>query len=106
MAVPEFQAFFLPVLKEAADGGPHRVRDLIEPVCDQLHVSAEDREKLLPSGKQPTVDNRVFWTAKYLRESGLLSSPRRGEVQITPLGSGSHWQIDDVYIDPSVMRVG
>src|SRR5690242_10955932 len=87
MAVPEFQAFFLPVLKEAADGGPHRVRDLIEPVCDQLHVSAEDREKLLPSGKQPTVDNRVFWTAKYLRESGLLSSPRRGEVQITPLGS-------------------
>ena len=35
----------------------------------------------------------------------LLSSSA-ARIQITPLGSGSHWQIDDVYIDPSVMRVG
>lgn len=34
----------------------------------------------------------------------LCSSSAR--IQITPLGSGSHWQVDDVYIDPSVMRVG
>jgi hypothetical protein len=27
-------------------------------------------------------------------------------VEITPLGSGSRWQIDDLYIDPSVIRVG
>lgn len=35
----------------------------------------------------------------------LLSSST-ARIQITPLGSGSHWQIDDVFIDPSVMRVG
>jgi hypothetical protein len=34
----------------------------------------------------------------------LASSSAR--IQITPLGSGSHWQIDDLYIDPSVMRIG
>jgi hypothetical protein len=35
-----------------------------------------------------------------------LVSSSSARIQITPLGSGSHWQIDDVYIDPSVMRVG
>jgi hypothetical protein len=35
----------------------------------------------------------------------LLSSSS-ARIQITPLGSGSHWQIDDLYIDPSVMRIG
>jgi hypothetical protein len=27
-------------------------------------------------------------------------------VEITPLGSGSKWRIDDLYIDPSVIRFG
>jgi hypothetical protein len=35
----------------------------------------------------------------------LLSSSS-ARIQVTPLGSGSKWQIDDVYIDPSVMRIG
>lgn len=35
----------------------------------------------------------------------LLSSSS-ARIQITPLGAGSHWQIDDLYIDPSVMRIG
>jgi len=35
-----------------------------------------------------------------------LVSSSSARIQITPLGSGSHWQIDDVYIDPSVMRIG
>lgn len=35
----------------------------------------------------------------------LLSSSS-ARIEITPLGSGSHWQIDDLYIDPSVMRFG
>jgi len=35
----------------------------------------------------------------------LLSSSS-ARIQITPIGSGSHWQIDDLYIDPSVMRIG
>ncbi|HEX3226204.1 MAG TPA: hypothetical protein VHQ89_08910 [Gaiellaceae bacterium] len=35
-----------------------------------------------------------------------LVSSSSARVQITPLGSGSRWQIDDLYIDPSVMRIG
>jgi hypothetical protein len=35
----------------------------------------------------------------------LLSSTS-ARIQITPLGSGSRWQIDDLYIDPYISRVG
>jgi hypothetical protein len=35
----------------------------------------------------------------------LLSSTS-ARIQITPLGSGSRWQIDDVYIDPAIQRIG
>ena len=35
----------------------------------------------------------------------LLSSTS-ARIQITPLGAGSRWQIDDVYIDPCIDRIG
>ncbi len=35
----------------------------------------------------------------------LLSSSS-ARIQVTPLGSGSRWQIDDVYIDPAIQRIG
>jgi hypothetical protein len=35
----------------------------------------------------------------------LLSSTS-ARIQITPLGSGSRWQIDDLYIDPCIGRIG
>jgi hypothetical protein len=31
---------------------------------------------------------------------------RSARIQITPLGFGSRWQIDDVYIDPCIGRIG
>jgi hypothetical protein len=27
-------------------------------------------------------------------------------IEITPLGGGSNWQIDDLYVDPCVVRIG
>jgi len=35
-----------------------------------------------------------------------LVSSSSARVQITPLGSGSRWQIDDLYIDPAISRLG
>jgi hypothetical protein len=35
-----------------------------------------------------------------------LVSSSSARIQITPLGSGSRWQIDDLYIDPCLGRLG
>lgn len=35
-----------------------------------------------------------------------LVSSSSARIEITPLGSGSRWQIDDLYIDPCLSRLG
>ena len=39
-----------------------------------------------PSGAQPVFYNRVMWARFYLVKAGLLTSPKRGMMQITPRG--------------------
>ena len=54
------------------------------------------------------------WTpTSKLNSSGGLQVPllpilgsTSARVEITPLGAGSNWRIDDLYIDPSVIRIG
>ena len=51
-----------------------------------MHVTAEDRAILLPSGTQPLFTNRVGWTVTHLAQAGLLDRPARGVTQITARG--------------------
>lgn len=86
MAVPEFQNFLLPLLRTSGDALEHRVRDLIPILATELGLNDEDRAKLLPSGGQTVVANRVFWAATYLRKAGLLTAAGRGTVRISEEG--------------------
>ncbi len=60
--------------------------DLYEILADQKHLSADDRAELLPSGKQFTYRNRIAWARTYLQKAGLLETPGKGTVLITPAG--------------------
>lgn len=86
MAIPDYQALMLPVLKLAQDGQIHRFRDAIEKLADEFSLTDEERRELLPSGAQAVFDNRVGWARSYLQQAGLLSSPKRGYFQITQSG--------------------
>jgi restriction system protein len=59
MTVPDYQTLMLPLLKFAADEKEHRVRDAVEYLSNEFHLSSEDRESLLPSGKQTFISSRV-----------------------------------------------
>ena len=41
---------------------------------------------MLPSGTAPLFDNRIGWARTYLKQAGLLTSPKRGIFQITERG--------------------
>ena len=41
---------------------------------------------MLPSGRQPTFDNRVGWARTYLAKAGLLEAPKRGVFRISDHG--------------------
>ncbi len=86
MAVPDYQTLMLPLLRLAADDQDHRFRDAVETLADDFGLSPEDRTELLPSGQQPLFNNRVGWANTYLKQAGLLESPRRGLFRITQRG--------------------
>lgn len=77
MAIPDYQALMLPVLRVAAEGKT-RVPMAAEKIADQLGLSEEEREELLPSGKQAVLHNRIHWAKFYMSKAGLIESPSRG----------------------------
>ena len=85
MAVPGFQSFLRPVLDQYADGAEGRARDLSDVVAARLQLSASDLEETIPSG-EPRFLNRLYWAHSYLKQAGLLESPRRGIYRLSPLG--------------------
>jgi len=86
MAIPDYQAFMLPLLKLAGDGQQHSMREAYEALADEFALTEEERGDLLPSGQQPTFENRVGWAKTYLKKAGLLDSPKRGFFQVTRAG--------------------
>ncbi|MGQ0761463.1 MAG: restriction endonuclease [Acidobacteriota bacterium] len=87
MAIPDYQSIMLPLLQIAGDGNTHQFRASVEALSQQFGLSEVDRRELLPSGKQPTFDNRVGWARTYMTKAGLLESPKRGLFRITDQGS-------------------
>ena len=102
MTIPDYQSIMLPLLELAADGNEHSLREAIESLSNQLGLTAKERRELLPSGRQPTFDNRVGWARTYMKKAGLLESTRRGYFRITKRGldvlDKQPAQIDNAYL--------
>ena len=72
-------------------------------LAELMHVTAEDRAVLLPSGSQPLFTNRVAWAVTHLAQAGLLDRPARGITQITARGHEVLQQCPD-RVDMKVLR--
>lgn len=103
MAVRGYQEFMLPLLKLAASGPEHTLSEALTSLALQLRISAEDQERMLPSGVQTQYKNRVSWALTYLTKSLLLEKTGRGKFKIAPRGlevlSSSPAAIDNRFLD-------
>lgn len=86
MPIPDFQSVMRPVLAAIQGGEQKHMADVLEEVCDHFGLTEEERALRLPSGKQTYIKNRVGWARTYMKKAGLLTSPKRGEIQITERG--------------------
>lgn len=86
MTIPGFQELMLPVLKFVAGADEVRTGDVIARIEAAFDLGHEEREQLLPSGKQTVVANRTHWAITYLAKTGLLERTARGRVRITDHG--------------------
>lgn len=85
MPIPDFQTLMLPVLR-LADAGEIKVAEAVDRIADEFALTDQEREELLPSGRQAKIANRVHWSVTYLVKAGLVERPRRGHFAITPKG--------------------
>jgi len=101
MPIPDYQSLMRPVLEAAAEGEV-RIGDVVEKLADQLGLSEDERNELLPSGKQSLLANRVHWAKTYLKQAGLVESTRRAHFQITERGrtalATAPRKIDNAYL--------
>lgn len=83
--IPDYQTLMRPVLELAARGET-KVSDAVEELSVAFDLTESERSELLPSGKQTKIANRVHWARTYLKQAGLLRSPKRGYFEITASG--------------------
>lgn len=99
MAIPDYQSLMLPVLQIAA-AGETRVPGAAQDVADRLSLTADEREEMLPSGKQRLLHNRIHWAKFYMAKAGLIETPARGVFVASAAGrellanSPSHIDVD------------
>ncbi len=84
--IPNYQRIMLPLLKSISDGRVHKFSDLVESISNHFGLTDEEKNELLPSGKQGVIDNRVGWSRFYLIKAGLIRAERRGYIQISESG--------------------
>ncbi len=75
----------LPVLRSVASG-PAAISDVVERVAEELRLTDDERNVMLPSGRQTLIANRVHWAKSYLKQAGLVEYVRRGVFQLTDRG--------------------
>ena len=86
MAIPEFQALLLPLLRLTADGSEHALAGAIDTLAADLGLTAAEMDQRNPSGLARTFYNRVAWSSTYLRAAGLLEATGRGRFKVTNRG--------------------
>lgn len=86
MPIPDFQSFFLPMLRATADGVEHPISDLRERIAIDFKLTPEELQQKVPSGVQIVFANRVAWSTVYLNKAAALFRVKRGVFRITQRG--------------------
>jgi restriction system protein len=86
MAIPDYQSLLRPLLAYAQDGSEKYIRAAFDVLASEFQLTPEERNQLLPSGKQVIFENRVHWARTYLDKAGAIKRTRRSHFQITDRG--------------------
>ena len=86
MAIPDYRAIMIPVLRFLSDGAEHHKREVVRAICEEFHLTRSEIETLVPSSRQTLIDNRTGWSLTYLRKAIAIITTRRGFVKITDRG--------------------
>lgn len=102
MAIPRYSDLFRTVLDALKDGATHHWNTCVQYTCEVKSLSEAERKQLHASGRGRVLDNRVHWAITYVKQAGLIESPKRGYVRLTD--EGVRVQADDsILLDESFL---
>ncbi|MCH5221262.1 MAG: winged helix-turn-helix domain-containing protein [Muribaculaceae bacterium] len=84
--VPEFEYFILPTLQTLADRKTHSLDEIRSAVIKKFDFSEKDLLETTRSGNNTKVNDRTTWALTYLRQAGLVDSPKRAHAVISSSG--------------------
>jgi restriction system protein len=85
--IPDYQTVMLPLLRLLADQKERPMSAAVDAISREFSLSSDECQALLPSGTSTVIGSRVGWARTYLKKAGLVDSPKRGVVCITPRGA-------------------
>lgn len=86
MAVPKYNELYISLLRALQDGNVRTLQELRDIVSQSLNLTIEDLAERLPSNGTSLFADRLSWARSYLKKAGLVASPQRGRLAITPIG--------------------
>ncbi|HEM56390.1 MAG: winged helix-turn-helix domain-containing protein [Caldisericum sp.] len=84
--IPKFHELMKPMLQFLQDQKDHTIDEVEDYLANLFKLTNEERNELLPSGKQRVFKNRVYWARTYLNKAKLVDVPKRGSIVITDRG--------------------
>jgi restriction system protein len=101
VAGAQFGRYFGPLLDALRGlGGSGTPDEVVEQIAENLKLSDEVQNELLPSG-EPRYRNQVAWARFYLVREGLLDSSKRGVWSLTERGRSTmltHQQAREIFL--------
>ena len=99
MAIPKFDELFNDILDLLSDKQEYKTRDVKEILSNKLDLTDEERQQLLPSGREPIIKNRIGWSLSALKKAGYVESQKWGSVNITEFGLNEYKSTHNITID-------
>ena len=84
--IPDYQTLMLPLLKFIQDGQIHNTQDTVTHLAKEFKLTEEELNEWLPSKKQKTFSNRVYWAKAYLKMADAIENISKGLFKITERG--------------------
>ena len=63
-----------------------KVKDICPLVIDEMELTKEDLEQMIPSRKKYTYKDRIDWAIQYLKNAGLIERISHGTYRLTEEG--------------------
>ncbi len=86
MPVPDYQSLMLPLLRFAADGEEHSLKQAVGDAARVFKLSDTERQELMPRGVQTKLYNRLTWARSHLGKAAFLTAAGSGRFKITADG--------------------